>query len=490
MSNLFAEFQHLTRGKFVPYATSLRKSTDATFFLVRDELDKYLIVIGKKGICELFEGQKIGEIDRQDVVLCAKNDRNCQSLMSLFPSLKPQICNAKLSFGFGDRLGVATAAHAQCVQKEKLFPIFAQQSVREISRTERNWLDVLHSAVWGVFESGYTGPFGADADHVKKIEDLESAARAGYTMFTIDPSDHVKDPAKFDKRELVRFYEEHPMRRTLEMKYIGKSFTVLGEKLTFDEENFAEVFVTYIDAIEHVEKCYRALRAVCKTSFDLEVSIDETSVPTTSLAHIFFVQELVRRGVEFRTLALRFPGEWQKGIDYVGDIDLFSENLDKHVAIVKMFTGYRLSLHSGSDKFSVYPILAEKTDRTIHVKTAGTSYLEAIRVVAKFAPDLYRQIHKYALSRFDQDKASYHVTTELSKIPDVDKLEDSELPSLLDQPDSRQLIHITYGSVLTAKKEGRSLFKDRIMRVLFEHEAEHYDFLKKHLGKHIQLLGV
>lgn len=490
MSDLFTQFQQLTKGRFVPYTASLRKSEDATFFLVRDELEKHLVVIGKKGICELFEGQKIGGIDRQDVVLCAKNDRNCQSLMSLFPSLKPKTCNMKLSFGFGDRLGVATPAHAQCVQKEKLFPIFAQQSVREISRTERNWIDVLHSAVWGVFESGYTGPFGADADHVKKIEDLESAAHAGYSMFTIDPSDYVKDPTKLGKRELVRFYEEHPMRRALETRYIGKSFMVLGERLTFDDENFAEIFVTYIDAIEHVEKCYRTLQAACKTSFDLEISIDETSLPTTPLAHIFFVQELVRRGVEFQTVALRFPGEWQKGIDYVGDIGLFTQELEKHVAIAKMFTGYRLSLHSGSDKFSVYPILAEKTDRTVHVKTAGTSYLEAIRVVARFAPNLYREIHKYALSRFDRDRASYHVTTELSKIPDVDKLEDSELPSLLDQPDSRQLIHITYGSVLTAKKEGRSLFKDRIMRVLFEHEAEHYDFLKKHLGKHIQLLGV
>jgi hypothetical protein len=490
MFDLFAQFQRITKGRFVPYTASLRKTADATFFLVRDQIQKYLIVIGKKGICELFEGQKIGEIDQQDVVLCAKNDRNCESLMSLFPSLRPKTCNMKLSFGFGDRLGVATAAHAQCVQKEELFPIFAQQSVREISRTDRNWIDVLHSAVWGVVESGYDGPFGADADHVKKIEDLESAAHAGYTMFTIDPSDLVKDPAKFDKRELVRFYEEHPMRRTLETKYIGKNFTILGERLTFDEENFAEVFVTYIDAIEHVEKCYRALQATCKTSFDLEVSIDETSLPTTTLAHIFFVQELVRRGVEFQTLALRFPGEWQKGIDYVGDIELFTQELEKHVAIAKMLTGYRLSLHSGSDKFSVYPILAEKTDRTIHVKTAGTSYLEAIRVVARFAPDLYREIHKYALSRFNQDKASYHVTTDLSKIPNVDELSDSEIVSLLDQPDSRQLIHITYGSVLTAKKDGGTLFKDRIMKVLFEHEAEHYDFLKKHLGKHIQLLGV
>lgn len=490
MSNLLVQFQRLTQGKLIPYPSSVKVESSGTFFLVRDENAKYLVVVGKKGTCDLFDGQKIGQIEQQDVLLCPKNDKNCESLMSIFSQLRPTVCNMKLSFGFGDRLGIATPAHARCVDKEKLFPIFAQQSVREITRTERSWIDVLHSAVWGVFESGYDGSFGADADHVKKIEDLENAARVGYTLFTIDPSDHVKDPTRFEKGQLRKFYEEHPARRALESKYVGKSFTILGERLTFEEENFAEVFVTYIEAIEHVEKCYKALKAVCKGSFDLEVSIDETSLPTTPLAHIFFVQELVRRGVEFQTIALRFPGEWQKGIDYIGDVELFARELDKHVAIAKMFTGYRLSLHSGSDKFSVYPILVEKTEGAVHVKTAGTSYLEAIKVVAKFAPDLYREIHKFALSRFEQDRASYHVTTDLSKIPNVDEISDPDLVSLLEQPDCRQLIHITYGSVLTAKSEGKSLFKDRIMKVLFEHEDEHYAFLKSHLGKHLKLLGV
>ncbi|MEN3008504.1 tagaturonate epimerase family protein [Pseudothermotoga sp.] len=490
MNEALRKFKAQLAGKFSTYDASVRQTADATFFMARSQSAKHLIVMGKKGVCALFEGEKIGTIDQLDVLACPLNGHNCERLMELLVSLKPSICDKKLSFGFGDRIGVATAAHAQIVNKDEVFPVFAQQSVREITRTERSWREVLSSAVWGVFESGYDGAFGADADHVKKIEDLESAARVGYTMFTIDPSDHVKDPTKYDRKELVNFFQEHPARREIASKYIGKSFTVLDEKLSFDEDSFAEIFTTYISAIEHVESCYKALRAVCSRGFDLEVSIDETSLPTTPLAHIFFVQELRRRGVDFQTLALRFPGEWQKGIDYIGDTDQFSKELEKHVAIVKMLAGYKLSLHSGSDKFSVYPALAEKTERTVHVKTAGTSYLEAIRTVAKFSPDLYREIHKFALSRFEQDRASYHVTTNLSKVPNVDEVSDSNLSDLLDQPDVRQVIHITYGSVLTAKESGKTLFKDRIMKVLFEHEKEHYNFLKSHLGKHLKLLGV
>lgn len=489
MSEMLRKFKAQMAGKFSTYDSSIRQTADTVFFLVKNQDAKHLIIVGKKGICSLFEGEKLGTIDQSDVLLCPMNDHNCEGLMSVFPSLRPTVCDKKLSFGFGDRLGIATAAHAQIVDGDKVFPVFAQQSVREITRTERSWREVLHSAVWGVFESGYRGNFGADADHVKRIEDLESAAHIGYTMFTIDPSDHVKDPTKHDKKELANFFQEHPMRRELASRYVGKSFTVLGEKFVFDDDSFAEVFTTYISAIEHVENCYKALRTVCSRGFDLEVSIDETSLPTTPLAHIFFVQELRRRGVDFQTLALRFPGEWQKGIDYIGDTDLFSKELEKHVAIAKMFAGYRLSLHSGSDKFSVYPALAEKTEKTVHVKTAGTSYLEAARVVAKFAPNLYREVHKFALSKFEQDRASYHVTTDLSKVPNVDEISNADLVNLLDQPDTRQVIHITYGSVLTAKESGKHLFKDRIMRVLFEHEEDHYKFLKSHLGKHLKLLG-
>ena len=89
-------------------------------------------------------------------------------------------------------MGIATPAHIQAFKDKDVFPVLAQQSVREMARTERNWQKVLDDAIWGCFEAGYEGPFGADADHVKEIKDLKDAADCRYTMFTLDPSDYVR----------------------------------------------------------------------------------------------------------------------------------------------------------------------------------------------------------------------------------------------------------------------------------------------------------
>jgi len=207
-----------------------------------------------------------------------------------------------------------------------------------------------------------------------------------------------------------------------------------------------------------VVKCYEFLKSCKKEDFDFEVSVDETLLPTSPLAHIFIVEELHREKVDFQNLALHFVGDWQKGIDYIGDVEEFARELSLQASLAKNFGGYKLSLHSGSDKFSVYPVFAEKTGGLFHIKTAGTSFLEAVKVVARKNPSLYRQLHRFALERFERDRASYHVTTDISRIPDVDKIPDDKLENLLEHPDSRQLIHITYGSILTAKdREGKFL---------------------------------
>ena len=234
---------------------------------------------------------------------------------------------------------------------------------------------------------------------------------------------------------------------------------------------------------------FKFLKESKKEEFDFEVSVDETSTPTSPLAHIFIVEELRRRDVEFTNLALRFVGDWQKAIDYIGDLNLLDRELHLHGEIARKFGGYKLSLHSGSDKFSVYPLFYKNTEGLFHVKTAGTSYLEEIKVIAMKDPKLYREIHKFALTVFERDRASYHVTTDLSKIPNIDELSDDELMNLFNDPNSRQLIHITYGSVLNAKDEdGNYRFKDRIFRILFKNEEEHYHLLSEHIGKHLKLL--
>ena len=493
-NDILKYFSETYINKYIIYRSSIKLKGNNYFFLVKDNKRKYLAVVGKPEMMEKFEGslseeKKIGK-EELLVKICSQNHHNLSVLREIFPYLNPSFCGLRTSFGTGDRLGIATPAHLQAFAGKNIFPILAQQSVREMSRTERNWQKVLDDTIWGCFEAGYEGPFGADADHVKKIEDLKEAVDCGYTMFTLDPSDFIrKDIERLSKQELNQFYNQIPKNKEIEKLYLNKKFKVGEQELIFDEGSLKEIIFTYSEALNHVVKCYEFLKDYKKNDFDLEISVDETPTVTSPLAHLFIVLELRRRGVDFQNLALHFLGDWQKGIEYIGNLKEFAKEFSLHAALAKIIGGYKLSLHTGSDKFSVYPIFFRETGGLCHIKTAGTSWLEEVKVLAMKDPDLYREIHRFALKNFAKDRASYNLTTDLSRIPDLEKISDSELINLFQKNDSRQLIHITYGSILRAKdNKGKYIFKDRIYKVLFQYEEDHYRELSNHIKRHLKLL--
>jgi len=194
---ILQSFSKVYSNRYRVYPSSVRSEGNNFFFMVRDDKRKYLVVIGSLSLCEKFEGDPLVDLkvngNKLTMRIAYINHHNLVLLRRIFPHLSPSTCSARASFGTGDRLGIATPAHVQAFEGKDIFPILAQQSVRETSRTGRDWQGVLDDAIWGCFEAGYQGPFGADADHVKRIEDLRGAVDCGYTMFTVDPSDFVRD---------------------------------------------------------------------------------------------------------------------------------------------------------------------------------------------------------------------------------------------------------------------------------------------------------
>src|SRR5690606_9398285 len=144
--------------------------------------------------------------------------------------------------------------------------------------------------------------------------------------------------------------------------------------------------------------------------FELEVSVDETESVTAIEEHIYVASELKRLGVRWVSLAPRYVGRFEKGVDYIGDLAALKKNFEQHFAVSQAFGPYKLSLHSGSDKFSAYPLAREVAGDLVHLKTAGTSYLEALRTLAALDPGLFRAIFRFALARYEADRASYHVS--------------------------------------------------------------------------------
>ena len=464
------------------------------FLLGKDNSKKYLFIIGSIRVLDEFSGEIIHEIYVNDNKYYIKRAilsyNNLIKLKSLFTDLWPAPCNKSKSFGAGDRLGLVTASHIKAFKDRDIFPILAQQSVREISRTQRKWNDVINNALWGYFETGLTFSFGADADHVKKTSDLKEAVNAGFTMFTVDPSDYIEEVSTMERSEITRKYNSIAGISNLEKKYLGRSL-ILGDKEYLIEQNILiTIVVKFKRALERVLNLYSFLKEYKREDFDFEVSMDEIEEPITPLEHYFISEELLSSGVDFQNLALRFIGRWEKAIDYIGDIELFEEQLKEHVQVLKTFGGYRLSLHSGSEKFSTYKPFSEITEGNFHIKTAGTSWLEALRALAVNSPLLFRDIFSFALKGFKKERKSYHLTTDAEKIPDTSNTADEKLVGYLDMAESRQVLHVAFGSILTSKdKEKRYLFREKIYEELIKNEDIHYKYVTANINKHLNLLN-
>lgn len=496
--NILKEFTSGFGMQYRSYENSVMNDNKRWFFLAKDRSKKYLFVIESgrlSGLLKEFEGKAIGtiKIDCSDLIVLRANTgfKNLKLLQNIFPHLQPVFCGLKPSFGTGDRLGIATPAHVSSFKSREIFPYLCQQSVRELNKTKRSWQDVISDAVWGIFEAGYKNPFGADADHVKEIGDLDVAIKNGFTMFTIDPSDFILTGAgSKDRDKICKKYNSIPEKKEIEKFYIGKKITINKKVLEFDPDSLKFVAASYFEAIKHVVRCYKFIEQNKKDNFDFEVSMDEVDSAIPPLAHLFIAGELQRNEVNFHNMALRYPGVWEKAIDYKGDIGQFRQELKMHAGIAKKLGPYKLSLHSGSEKFSVYKIFSEETDGLFHIKTSGTSWLESLRTIAVKNPDLFRDMYDYAVRRYEEEKKSYHISTELSSIPDIGKFKKDKLESLLDLKQCRQMLHVTFGAILTATRNGNNIFSDSIYKTLFENELIHYKYVTENIDRHLDLLDI
>jgi len=387
------------------------------------------------------------------------------------------------SFGFGDRLGLATPGHIAAVKGTKFAPVFAQQSVRENSRTGRTPRQVLDDARRAVDAAGWDAPWGADADHLKTPEDLPPFVDAGYTFFTVDPGAQVDNAADADPPSVLQEKASGQAWDEVSALYLASDNGITGLG-AFDSGTLLRALVKYGRAIQHTAMMYRRLCEM-KESFDFEVSVDETDSPTTPLEHFFIASELIRLGVRFTSLAPRFIGRFEKGVDYIGSLADLDAEMAKHAAVTVHFGTYKLSLHSGSDKFSVYPLVGKHWGERVHVKTAGTSYLEALRTLAQLAPELLAEIYSFARERYGIDKASYHVSAQVANAPLPSAVTD--WPGLLEQFDARQILHVTFGSVLTdTTATGERRFHGRLMDFLRANPEAYTANIKKHFARHLE----
>lgn len=424
--------------------------------------------------------------------------------MTTTTTMKPTTLGLDPSFGFGDRLGLAGPGHLKALRDAggAVRGIFAQQSIREMKRTQRTPDQVMDAAAVTLSAAGYDQPWGADADHLKTEQDVDYTADAGFVFFTIDPSDHVDQKAdNYDAATVEAQFEKIKDQIDWLDDYAGKTVQIPdGPSISFEALAVKRAAVKYGKAIAHALELAAYIKQAAEKRdqpWELEISVDETDQPTTLAEHYIIADQLRKHGVQVVSLAPRFIGELEKGVDYKGDLKKLEQSMKDHAAIAAELGPYKLSLHSGSDKLSMYRLFGRATKGRFHVKTAGTSYLEALRVVCRHDEKLFRDIIDFSRGRYDTDKATYHVSATVDGVPgpaqvtDPDELEQVYLERWDTVPQGkgftnpgRQILHCTFGSVLT-----HDTFGPAIKDLLKAHPDTHEAILAEHFARHLRELN-
>ena len=343
----------------------------------------------------------------------------------------------KYSFGTGDRFAHQGEAQLKAlIEASKQFgmeivPVW-NKSNREHSFIHSTPADVRREADAAVKALGYTGSYFVDADHIN-LTNVDKFIDAS-DFFTLDVADYIGKKAT--DADIDAFVAANLIYTgQLKIPGIDAPFGVSKDTLTRIAEKF-------LFAAQEAGKIYRHIESIKGAgNFVAEVSMDEVNDAQSPIELFFILSAIAREKIPAETIAPKFTGRFNKGVDYVGDVRQFAKEFEEDLLVidfaVKTFglpENLKLSIHSGSDKFSIYPVIGElirKYDKGIHIKTAGTTWLEEIIGLAmsedEEAIDLAKAIYSSALGRFDELSAPY------ATVIDIDK---TKLPSAFTMPDS------------------------------------------------------
>ena len=289
----------------------------------------------------------------------------------------------KYSFGVGDRFGHQGKAQLQAIinankQGINITPVW-NKSHREHTIIKTSPASVRTEADEAVRALGWNGSYYVDADHIglKNVDLFIDSS----DFFTLDVADFIGQAA--DENDVSAFISKY-------RKYAG-SLVIPGIDKTFEisEEQIRTIARKFLLAVKEAGKIYRHIESAKGTdNFLTEVSMDETDQPQTPVEMLFILAAVADEGIPARTIAPKFSGRFNKGVDYVGDVAKFAKEFEEDLAVIafairefSLPESLKLSVHSGSDKFSIYRPMTKalkKFDTGLHIKTAGTTWLEEL----------------------------------------------------------------------------------------------------------------
>jgi len=341
---------------------------------------------------------------------------------------------APYSMGIGDRFGQQGTAQLEAFrllaehEGVTVVPVW-NKSNREHTLIGTKPQDVRDEADAAVREAAWSAPYFVDADHItlKNVDPFIEAS----DFFTLDVADYIGET--LGESEIYAFIGRH---ETL----VGThAIEGLEEPLTLTRHHLAECLRSTLFAVRQAGRLYRHIAEIKGAdNFVTEISMDEAELPQTPEMLFVILAAVAAEGIPAQTIAPKFSGRFNKGVDYVGDPQEFAAEFDANVCVVReaarrfgLPASLKLSVHSGSDKFSLYPAIAESLARHragVHIKTAGTTWLEELTGLAKSGGEglaIAKEIYRLALPRFDELCAPYAAVIDVqrSRLPRLDEVE-------------------------------------------------------------------
>jgi hypothetical protein len=371
----------------------------------------------------------------------------------------------KYSFGIGDRFSHQGKAQLAAIIKAKqqginITPVW-NKSNREHTIIGTNHTDTRKEADDAVKACQWDGSYYVDADHIG-LGNVDQFIESS-DFFTLDVADFIGKPA--EKADVNAFIEKHK-------KYIGSvSIDGVDKPLEITEEQIRKIANNTLLAAQQAGKIYNHITsAKGADNFVTEVSMDETDLPQTPVEMLFILAAIADEKVPAQTIAPKFTGRFNKGVDYVGDVAQFAKEFEEDLAVVAFAVkefglpgNLKLSIHSGSDKFSIYGPMKKamkKFDAGLHIKTAGTTWLEELIGLAMAGGEglvIAKEIYAKALTRMDELCGPYATVIDIdqAKLPNTQEInswDGEQFASALrhDQgcpqfnPNLRQLLHVGY----------------------------------------------
>jgi tagaturonate epimerase len=387
----------------------------------------------------------------------------------------------KYSFGIGDRFSLQGEAQLKAIMKAfeqgiEIAPVWNKSNrehmtIHSLPAMTRKEADAAVKAL------GWTKPYFVDADHIN-MENVDKFIDYS-DFFTLDVADYIGKSASDE--EIAMFINDNS-------KYLGE-FKIPGVEEIFyiNKEKLFGIANRFLYAVKQAGMIYRHIEGrKGKDSFVAEVSMDEVSEAQSPIELFFILSAIAAMGIPVQTIAPKFTGRFNKGVDYVGDVKQFKKEFEQDLLVINFATkefglpnNLKLSVHSGSDKFSIYPSIGNlimKHDKGIHIKTAGTTWLEeaiGLSMAEGEALQLVKDIYKGGLNRFDELCGPYSTVIDIdkSKLPSAEDVQDwngtklaNTLRHIPDHPlynlHFRQLMHVSYKLAAEQGKRYTNLLKE------------------------------